>query len=63
MSSIPDPELIIRTGAVNRMSNFLTFQSAYSELLFLDCMWPDMTEALFEQALQEFERRERRFGQ
>lgn len=59
---IPDPDLIIRTGAVHRMSNFLTFQSVYSELIFFDCMWPDMTETLFEQAVQEFQRRSRRFG-
>ena len=58
----PDPDLIIRTGAVHRMSNFLLFQSAYSELIFFDCMWPDMTEALFEQAIEEFNRRSRRFG-
>jgi len=60
MPNIPDPDLIIRTGAVHRMSNFLLFQSAYSELIFFDCMWPDMTEALFEQALHEFNARERR---
>ena len=62
MPNIPDPDLIIRTGAVHRMSNFLLFQSAYSELIFFDCMWPDMTETLFEQALQEFKTRQRRFG-
>lgn len=62
MPLIPDPDLIIRSGAVRRMSNFLMFQSAYSELIFFDCMWPDMTKELFEQALQEFIRRQRRFG-
>lgn len=63
MAGIPDPDLIIRPGAVMRLSNFLMFGSAYSELIFLDHMWPDMTEEIFKQALQEFSLRQRRFGQ
>lgn len=62
MPAAPDPDLIIRTGAVNRISNFLLFQAAYSELMFLDCMWPDMSKERFEKALQEFSQRQRRFG-
>jgi len=62
MAGVPDPDLIIRTGAVMRTSNFLMFESAYSEYIFLDCMWPDMTEERFAQALVEFNQRQRRFG-
>jgi len=58
----PHPDLIIRTANVKRLSNFLTFQSAYSELLFLECYWPDMTEKDFEKALNEFYSRKRSFG-
>lgn len=46
LGDIPDPDLIIRTGAVQRLSNFLLFQAAYAEIRFLDCLWPDLTEEL-----------------
>ncbi len=57
-----DPELIIRTSGEQRLSNFLLWQAAYSEFIFLDCLWPDFTKAQFEQALDEYRSRSRRFG-
>jgi undecaprenyl diphosphate synthase len=57
-----DPELIIRTGGERRLSNFLLWQSAYSELVFRDELWPDYTSAALEESLREFSRRARRFG-
>ncbi|MDI9409620.1 MAG: polyprenyl diphosphate synthase [Candidatus Pacebacteria bacterium] len=59
---IPDPDLVIRTSGEQRLSNFLLFQSAYSELVFVDCLWPDFGEAEFTNAIQEFTQRDRRFG-
>ncbi len=59
---LPDPELIIRTGGVRRLSNFLTFQSAYSELYFLDCMWPDITEDHLTKAIEWYISVKRNFG-
>jgi undecaprenyl diphosphate synthase len=59
---IPDPDLIIRTSGEQRLSNFLLWQAAYSELVFLPVHWPDFDRAALEQALAEFQRRERRFG-
>lgn len=60
--NLPDPDLIIRPSGECRLSNFLTYQSAYSELWFSDVLWPDFTEADLVSALREFERRNRRFG-
>jgi undecaprenyl diphosphate synthase len=57
-----DPDLIIRTGGERRLSNFLLWQSAYSELVFSDELWPDFTRVDLERALQEFRLRQRRFG-
>ena len=57
-----DPDLCIRTSGERRISNFLLWQSAYSELIFRDCLWPDFGEQEFLQALAEYARRERRFG-
>jgi undecaprenyl diphosphate synthase len=57
-----DPDLIIRTSGEQRMSNYLLWQSAYSELVFRDELWPDFTRAAFEAALTEFAARKRRFG-
>jgi undecaprenyl diphosphate synthase len=57
-----DPELIIRTGGEQRLSNFLLWQSAYSELVFREELWPDFTRQAFEQSLQQFSDRNRRFG-
>lgn len=59
---MPDPDLIIRTGKEKRLSNFLLWQSAYSELYFSDKMFPAFTNADFDKALSDFARRERRFG-
>jgi len=59
---IPDPDLVIRTSGEKRLSNFLLWQAAYSELLFVDTLWPDFTPADLEQAVTEFQSRERRFG-
>jgi undecaprenyl diphosphate synthase len=57
-----DPDLIIRTSGEQRMSNYLLWQSAYSELVFRDELWPDFSRAAFEAALDEFAQRKRRFG-
>jgi tritrans,polycis-undecaprenyl-diphosphate synthase [geranylgeranyl-diphosphate specific] len=58
----PYPDMIYRTGGERRLSNFLSFQSAYSELIFTDKKWPEITKKDFLGALKEFERRQRRFG-
>lgn len=58
----PDPDLIIRPSGELRLSNFLTFQSAYSEFWFSDVLWPDFTEETLNEALADFEKRNRRFG-
>ena len=61
-ADMPDPDMVIRTSGEKRLSNFLLWQSAYAELVFLDVLWPDFCRADFEFALAEFHRRERRFG-
>jgi undecaprenyl diphosphate synthase len=61
-SGIPDPDLLIRTSGEMRLSNFLLWQTAYSEFVFLDCYWPDFDKSAFEAAIREFRSRERRFG-
>ena len=58
----PDPDLIIRTGAEQRTSNFLLWQGAYAELVFCSTLWPDFTEADLDSALAEFTLRQRRYG-
>jgi undecaprenyl diphosphate synthase len=60
--ALPDPDLIIRTSGELRLSNFLLWQSAYAELVFLDAFWPEFGRELLEQAIEEFRRRKRRFG-
>ena len=60
--NIPDPELIIRPSGEMRTSNFLLWQSAYSEFVFMDVLWPDFGPAHLDQAIQEYNRRNRRFG-
>ncbi len=60
--SQPAPDLIIRTGGEYRLSNFLTWQSAYSELYFCDVLWPDFDKKHIDEALKEFAKRNRRFG-
>ncbi|HSM42405.1 MAG TPA: isoprenyl transferase [Afifellaceae bacterium] len=61
-SGIPDPDLIIRTSGEQRISNFLLWQAAYSEMLFLPVFWPDFTDRDFEEALKDFASRDRRYG-
>lgn len=61
-ADIPDPDLIVRTSGERRLSNFLLWQAAYAELVFLDVLWPDFGPSDFAAALAEFARRERRFG-
>ena len=61
-ADIPDPDLIIRTSGEKRISNFLLWQAAYAELVFVDTLWPDFTKRDLEAAIEEFHRRERRFG-
>ena len=62
-SDVPDPDLFIRTGGDLRISNFLLWHCAYSELYFTPTLWPDFDAEAFGQALTEFARRQRRFGQ
>jgi undecaprenyl diphosphate synthase len=62
LSYAPDPDLFIRTGGEVRISNFLLWQAAYSELVFTDCLWPEFGVAELDAALAEYARRERRFG-
>ncbi|MCL4360790.1 polyprenyl diphosphate synthase [Candidatus Dependentiae bacterium] len=59
---IPEPDLIIRTGGMHRLSNFLLFQAAYSELYFLDCLWPDINLEHLNNAYKHFENTKRNFG-
>ena len=61
-AGIPHPDLLIRTSGELRLSNFLLWQCAYSELVFLDTNWPDFTSEIFDKALSEYRNRERRFG-
>lgn len=61
-SDIPDPDLMIRTSGEKRISNFLLWQLAYAELVFLDTLWPDFTKRDLADAIQEYHRRDRRFG-
>jgi undecaprenyl diphosphate synthase len=58
----PEVDLLIRTGGEQRLSDFLLWESAYAELYFTDCLWPDFNEQAFRRALSEFAHRERRFG-
>ncbi|WP_435367986.1 isoprenyl transferase [Paenibacillus pasadenensis] len=61
-SELPDPDLLIRTSGELRLSNFMLWQLAYSELWFTDVYWPAFTEELFQEAIMEYQRRARRFG-
>ena len=58
----PDPELLIRTSGENRVSNFLMWQLAYTELYFTDILWPDFKKKNFYKAIHDYQQRERRFG-
>jgi undecaprenyl diphosphate synthase len=61
-AGVPDPDLLIRTSGEKRVSNFLLWQSAYTEFVFVDTLWPDFGKQEFADAISEFRRRERRFG-
>ena len=63
MAHVPDPDLLIRTGGEFRISNFLLWQAAYSELYFSPVLWPDFDAVALDAAINDFSRRERRFGQ
>ncbi len=62
LPGIPDPDLVIRTGGESRLSNFLLWQAVYSELYFTPVLWPDLGETEVEEALAEYQHRQRRFG-
>jgi undecaprenyl diphosphate synthase len=62
LAHVPDPDLLIRTGGEQRLSNFLLWQAAYSELYFTEKLWPEFDEAEFDAALADYASRERRFG-
>ncbi|WP_219218107.1 polyprenyl diphosphate synthase [Variovorax boronicumulans] len=62
LAHVPDPDLFIRTGGEQRLSNFLLWQSAYAELFFSDKLWPEFDEAALDEAIGTFQTRERRFG-
>lgn len=62
LAHVPDPDLVIRTGGEQRISNFLLWQSAYSEFFFTDLLWPDFDEAALDLAITSFAQRQRRFG-
>jgi len=62
LAHVPDPDLFVRTGGEQRLSNFLLWQSAYSELFFSDRLWPDFDEAALDEAIAAYHGRERRFG-
>jgi undecaprenyl diphosphate synthase len=61
-NDMPDPDLLIRTSGEQRLSNFLLWQSAYTEFLFTSTLWPDFKREHLEQAVYEYQRRERRYG-
>jgi undecaprenyl diphosphate synthase len=61
-AELPSPDLVIRTSGEYRISNFLLWQAAYAEFIFLDVLWPDFTKADLQAALDDYAGRERRFG-
>jgi undecaprenyl diphosphate synthase len=61
-ADMPDPDMVIRTSGERRVSNFLLWQSAYAEFVFLDTLWPDFSRSDFEYAIREYHGRERRYG-
>lgn len=63
LGAIPDPEIIIRTGGVRRLSNFLLFQAGYAEIRFLDCFWPDLTKEILDRTVQDCLTAQKNIGQ
>lgn len=61
-AGVPDPDVVIRTSGEQRLSNFLLWQAAYAELIFTDTFWPDFSKEDLERAIEEYRRRERRYG-
>ncbi|MBF0573960.1 MAG: undecaprenyl diphosphate synthase family protein, partial [Desulfamplus sp.] len=61
-SKLPDPDMVIRTSGEMRLSNFLLWQSGYSELFFTQTLWPDFTEQEFVEMVKDYQNRDRRFG-
>jgi undecaprenyl diphosphate synthase len=61
-AGIPDPDLIVRTSGENRLSNYLLWQGAYSEFLFVETLWPDFRKEEFRAALESYAKRDRRYG-
>ena len=61
-AGMPDPDVVLRTSGEQRISNFLLWQAAYAELIFIDTLWPDFDETAFREMLSEYGRRDRRFG-
>ncbi|MBI2352888.1 di-trans,poly-cis-decaprenylcistransferase [Candidatus Dependentiae bacterium] len=62
LGNVPDPEIIIRTGGVKRLSNFLLFQAAYAEIRFLDCLWPDLTKEMLHKTILDCLNSQKNFG-
>jgi len=62
-AGVPDPDVLIRTSGEKRLSNFLLWQSAYAELIFLDTLWPDFSKETLNGAIEEYHRRDRRYGE
>jgi len=62
MSDVPEPEIIVRTGGHQRLSNFLLYQAAYSEFCFLDCMWPELTNDHLKKIMQGYKNKQMNFG-
>ena len=58
----PDPDILVRTGGEKRLSNFMLYQLAYTELFFLDTLWPDFTETQLDEVIREYYNRDRRLG-
>jgi undecaprenyl diphosphate synthase len=59
---LPKPDLLIRTSGESRLSNFMLWQAAYAELVFVDTLWPDFDKAALQAAIETYQRRERRYG-
>jgi len=61
-NNLPDPDLVIRTSGEKRLSNYLLWQSAYSELVYTNVLWPDFSPEVYEKCMEEYQSRDRRFG-